>query len=80
MKKTFLLLSGLVLVLAGLAALTLSAYTNKIISRPMNSITSDSTRSSVYGFTVNSLDGTPVSLENYRGKFIVVLNVASECG
>ncbi len=80
MNKTFLLLTGLVLALAGLAALTLSAYTNKIISRPMNSTTSDSTRTSVYGFTVNSLDGTPVSLENYRGKFIVVLNVASECG
>jgi len=80
MKKTFLLLSGLVLALAGLAALTLSAHTNKIISRPMNSITSDSTRSTVYGFTVNSLDGTPVSLEKYRGKFIVILNVASECG
>ncbi len=80
MKKTFLLLTGLVLLLAGLAALALSAYTNKIISRPMHNISSDSTRTPVYSFTVNSLDGTPVALENYRGKFIVVLNVASECG
>lgn len=35
---------------------------------------------SIYGFTVNTLDGNPVKLEQYRGKTIVILNVASECG
>lgn len=30
--------------------------------------------------TVNRLDGTPVSLQQYRGKVMLVVNVASECG
>ncbi|MEI6410856.1 MAG: glutathione peroxidase [Bacteroidota bacterium] len=35
---------------------------------------------SFFSFTVNGLDGKPVSLEQYKGKKIIVLNVASECG
>ncbi|MCC6280618.1 MAG: glutathione peroxidase [Saprospiraceae bacterium] len=80
MKKTYLRLIALFLLITGVVTLTLSAYTNKIIARPMESISPDSTRTSVYNFTVNSLDGAPVSLEQYRGKFIVILNVASACG
>lgn len=30
--------------------------------------------------TVNRLDGSPVSLASYRGKVMLVVNVASECG
>jgi glutathione peroxidase len=37
-------------------------------------------KTSFFSFTVNSLDGQPVSLEQFRGKKIVVLNTASECG
>jgi glutathione peroxidase len=35
---------------------------------------------SFYSFTVLSLDGQPISMERFRGKKIVVLNVASKCG
>ncbi len=31
-------------------------------------------------FTMNSIDGQPVELENYRGKTILLVNVASKCG
>jgi glutathione peroxidase len=38
----------------------------------------------VYGFsvdhTVNSLDGKPVNLADYRGKTLLIVNTASECG
>ena len=35
---------------------------------------------SFYQLTATSLDGEPVKLEQFRGKKIVVLNTASECG
>ena len=30
--------------------------------------------------TANLLDGTPVSLDEYRGRVLLVVNVASHCG
>ena len=35
---------------------------------------------SVYDFAATSIDGTPVSLESYRGRTLLIVNVASECG
>lgn len=36
--------------------------------------------SSVYDFTLNSIDGKPVSLADYKGKVLLLVNVASQCG
>jgi glutathione peroxidase len=35
---------------------------------------------SVYDFTMNSIDGQPVSLSSYKGKVVLLVNVASRCG
>ncbi len=35
---------------------------------------------SVYDFTLNRIDGTPQSLGDYRGKVVLLVNVASKCG
>jgi glutathione peroxidase len=35
---------------------------------------------SVYNFTLKSIDGPPVSLGTYRGKVLLLVNVASKCG
>ena len=35
---------------------------------------------SVYGFTLPSIDGEPTALANYKGKVILLVNVASKCG
>lgn len=35
---------------------------------------------SIYDFTINSLDGTPIDFERYRGKNLLVVNTASKCG
>ncbi|RMH23952.1 MAG: glutathione peroxidase [Planctomycetota bacterium] len=34
----------------------------------------------VLSFTVNRIDGTPQRLEDYRGKVVMIVNVASKCG
>lgn len=34
----------------------------------------------IYQFTMNDIDGKPVKLSKYRGKVLLVVNVASKCG
>jgi glutathione peroxidase len=36
--------------------------------------------SSIYDFTLNSIEGTPAPLAAYRGKVLLLVNVASYCG
>jgi glutathione peroxidase len=36
--------------------------------------------SGVYGFTLNSIDGKPSPLADYKGKVVMLVNVASKCG
>ena len=33
-----------------------------------------------YDFTMNAIDGTPVGLSSYKGKKVLIVNVASKCG
>jgi glutathione peroxidase len=35
---------------------------------------------SVYDFTMKDIDGKPVSLAEYKGKVMLIVNVASKCG
>jgi len=35
---------------------------------------------SLYDFSLKSLDGQPMPLSSYRGKVVLAVNVASECG
>src|ERR1700744_4832475 len=35
---------------------------------------------SVYSFTLQSIEGQPVSLRSYHGKVLMLVNVASKCG
>ena len=35
---------------------------------------------SIYDFTMNSIDGQPTSLKSYKGKVVLLVNVASKCG
>jgi glutathione peroxidase len=34
----------------------------------------------VYGFTVETIEGRPCPLETYRGRVLLIVNVASRCG
>jgi glutathione peroxidase len=35
---------------------------------------------SIYDFTLNSIDGTPEPLASFKGKVVLIVNVASRCG
>jgi len=35
---------------------------------------------SIYDFTLNSIDGAPAPLSTFKGKVVMVVNVASKCG
>jgi len=35
---------------------------------------------SIYDCTMNDIDGNPVSLSKYKGKVVMIVNVASKCG
>jgi len=35
---------------------------------------------SIYNFTMDSIDGKPVNLGSFNGKVVLVVNVASKCG
>lgn len=37
-------------------------------------------KGSLYDFKVNTLEGKPLDLSEYKGKKVVILNVASKCG
>ena len=39
-----------------------------------------STASSIHEFTLNSIDGQPIPLEQFKGKVVLIVNVASRCG
>lgn len=34
----------------------------------------------IYEFTMNDIEGNPVSLSQYKGKVVMIVNVASKCG
>jgi glutathione peroxidase len=38
------------------------------------------TASSIYDFTLPSIDGPPMPLANFKGKIALLVNVASQCG
>lgn len=40
----------------------------------------NTTNDSIFNYTMKDIDGKEVSLESYKGKVILVVNVASKCG
>ncbi|WP_431357419.1 glutathione peroxidase [Hymenobacter nitidus] len=80
MKAACLLLLG-ASTACGLSSTTTTPSTP---STPTSSMTTSApetaARGSVYDFSVKTIDGKEVSLSQYKGKKLLIVNVASECG
>ncbi len=70
MKKLTLTIAVIAI---GLVAVLVSA-------RTFNSTPSGNNAASVYDFALKDIDGNQVKLEQYRGKAVMIVNVASRCG
>lgn len=53
---------------------------SKVASRPIETSPAQNGKSAFLQFTANTLDGKPVRIDQFKGKKIIVLNVASKCG
>jgi glutathione peroxidase len=82
MKKIFILISPIIM-LFGCNPKEIrhrpSGAVNAEIISMSNSKTMENTKS-FYDFTVKTLDGKEFSMAQFKGKKVVVMNVASECG
>lgn len=62
----------------GTAAITIAAQQG---GQPAGKAPADGTPSPyVLGYTMNRIDGTPEDLSTYKGKVVLIVNVASKCG
>jgi len=64
---------GILLTLLFVAANALNAW-------PGNEIPKGGKQAMIYDFTLKSIDGKEVNLSQYRGKTLLLVNVASQCG
>ena len=46
----------------------------------MSSVVADNLKSIIYDFPVTTIDGRATTLSEYRGKVLLIVNVASRCG
>jgi glutathione peroxidase len=64
---------------AGLLAVLTLFGSKKINSRPENYMIKPDSKT-LYEFKMNSIEGKEIDFSQYRGKKVLIVNVASECG
>lgn len=84
MKKNVLSIAALFLLIIGLSGFTNSAFHNHEALNTMFGLFSSKKKpvvaESIYQFTVKDIGGKEVSLADYKGKVILIVNTASKCG
>ncbi|MGD1840321.1 MAG: glutathione peroxidase [Thermonemataceae bacterium] len=53
---------------------------NTIKSKPENMSTTETSGKSFYDFTMTAIDGEKIDFSQYKGKKVLLVNVASKCG
>ena len=72
--KTIYIIGVLVLVLSSAAALSMRSRWQKP-SKPIGT-----NKMSFYDLTINSIDGKEMHMSDFKGKYVLCVNVASKCG
>ena len=67
------------IILAG-AALCFGLVSTAFLSNSKMETPKETTAKSLYDFTLKSLDGKDISLSQYKGKKMLIVNTASQCG
>ena len=49
-------------------------------AKTASSVATETDKHPIYDIAINGLDGKPISLQDFKGKKILFVNVASECG
>lgn len=88
MKKVFLILSIVALVVTVSTSFIYPMSVGRLISHLFSNKTAGAAAPAdaaapartLHDFTMKSIDGKPVSLGEFKGKKVIVLNTASECG
>jgi len=78
MKVQYFFLAGILFALS--ACFNATDIRNRPVQKSEIMAASTVAPVSFYDFKMKTLDGTEISLDKYKGKKIVVLNVASKCG
>jgi glutathione peroxidase len=64
----------------GLAVMLAAGLTVVALSRANDKTETATVANSIYDFSLKNIDGKETSLADYRGKVVLVVNVASRCG
>jgi len=76
--KSLLIITLISAVCFGL--LSCSKQAEPVKETPATNTSNTNTPASIYDFKMKDIDGKEVSLSEYKGKVVVMVNVASECG
>ncbi|WP_200976297.1 glutathione peroxidase [Echinicola sp. 20G] len=79
MKKIMIILAALAVVACESASKTSSEESEMIATTTVNQESSDMEKS-FYDFTMTDIDGNDVDFSKFKGKKLLVVNVASKCG
>jgi glutathione peroxidase len=77
MMKNFI---GILIVLSFTGLIGSSLFADEATPTPAATPAIPGSDATVYGFQVLTIDGKPITLSQYQGKVLLIVNVASKCG